>query len=354
MSTPSPLRSAFAERHPDVPLLSLEDPSLTKKTLRDVGWLTPNETVCKIGRPGEGNMNLTLRVTTDRRSLIVKQSRPWVEKYDVIEAPFDRMLSELAFYEAVRDLGPVARRMPRLLGAHSDYRLLLLEDLGAGADLSVLYASQEELAEADARSLGEYLRALHEGTTEVELDNRAMRELNAAHIFDIPLQSDNGVAVEELEPGLESKAAELRANSRLAESLGRLKARYLAPGRGSALLQGDFFPGSWLRLADGELAVIDPEFAFSGDVEFDVGVAVAHLCMAGQPRAVIDALVAGRGDSVDFELVAGYAGAEVVRRLLGVAQLPLPPSTGQRARLLDRAAEALADGRLDALLDPAT
>ncbi|MEM6707021.1 MAG: aminoglycoside phosphotransferase, partial [Acidobacteriota bacterium] len=98
MSTPSPLRSAFAERHPDVPLLSLEDPSLTKKTLRDVGWLTPDETVRKIGRPGEGNMNLTLRVTTDRRSLIVKQSRPWVEKYDVIEAPFDRMLSELAFY----------------------------------------------------------------------------------------------------------------------------------------------------------------------------------------------------------------------------------------------------------------
>ncbi|MEM9408364.1 MAG: aminoglycoside phosphotransferase, partial [Acidobacteriota bacterium] len=93
MSTSSPLRRAFAASHPGVPLLSLEDPELTEATLRDVGWLAPDETFRSVERPGEGNMNLTLRVTTDRRSLIVKQSRPWVEKYDVIEAPFDRMLS---------------------------------------------------------------------------------------------------------------------------------------------------------------------------------------------------------------------------------------------------------------------
>lgn len=360
MSIPSSLRSDFAAQHPGFPLLSLEDAALTEATLRDIGWLSAAEEVLGIERPGEGNMNLTLRVTTDRRSVIVKQSRPWVEKYDAIEAPFDRVLSELAFYRAVAELPTVASRMPRLLGAHAEYRLLLLEDLGAGSDLSSLYASGEELSEAEGSSLGRYLRALHEGTPRVQLENRAMRELNAAHIFVIPLQADNGVDVDDLEPGLGQKAEELRADSALRTALERLSSRYLAEGSGAALLHGDFFPGSWLRLSSGELAVIDPEFAFSGDVELDVGVALAHLRMAGQPSVVLEALLEpllqplpeGRGDGIDRELVAGYAGAEVIRRLLGVAQLPLPPSAGRRARLLGRAAQALVDGRLQSLIDP--
>ena len=32
-------------------------------------------------RAGDGNMNCTVRVTTGTGTLIVKQSRPWVEKY---------------------------------------------------------------------------------------------------------------------------------------------------------------------------------------------------------------------------------------------------------------------------------
>lgn len=352
MSTLSSLRNDFAARHPGIPLLSLEDDALTASTLRDVGWLEPDETVESVERPGEGNMNLTLRVTTNRRSLIVKQSRPWVEKYDVIAAPFDRVLSESAFYEAVAGLPAVAERMPRLLGIHPDYRLLLLEDLGAGADLSGLYGGEGQLTRDEARSLGRYLRSLHQGAAHVDLENRAMRELNAAHIFDIPLQEDNGVDVEQLEPGLGDAARRLRAEPDVRTALERLSSRYLADGPGAALLHGDFFPGSWLRLETGELAVIDPEFAFSGDVELDVGVALAHLRLAGQPQAVLEALLEGRGDGVDPVLVAGYGGAEVVRRLLGVAQLPLPPSNGQRAPLLEAGRRALVLGAVSALLEP--
>ena len=46
-----------------------------------------------IARAGAGNMNLALRVTTrDGRSLILKQGRPWVEKYAHIPAPFERTI----------------------------------------------------------------------------------------------------------------------------------------------------------------------------------------------------------------------------------------------------------------------
>jgi 5-methylthioribose kinase len=39
------------------------------------------------------------------------------------------------------------------------------------------------------------------------------------------------------------------------------------------------FPGSWLKAADG-LRVIDPEFCFLGDPEFDCGILAAHLMIA--------------------------------------------------------------------------
>ena len=40
-----------------------------------------------------------LRVQTAERSFILKQSRPWVEKYPAIPAPEERVLVEAAFYE---------------------------------------------------------------------------------------------------------------------------------------------------------------------------------------------------------------------------------------------------------------
>ena len=48
-------------------------------------------------------MNCTLRVTTTRRSFILKQARPWVEKYPQIAAPVERARVEAAFYAAVAD-----------------------------------------------------------------------------------------------------------------------------------------------------------------------------------------------------------------------------------------------------------
>src|SRR2546421_5684303 len=41
---------------------------------------------------GEGNMNYTLRIGTSERSFVMKQARPWVEKYPHIAAPWDRAL----------------------------------------------------------------------------------------------------------------------------------------------------------------------------------------------------------------------------------------------------------------------
>src|ERR1700712_2101103 len=64
--------------------------------------LTPAERIVAITRAGEGNMNLKLRVTTQSRSVIVKQGRPWVEKYPQIPAPAERTIVEGRFYALVQ------------------------------------------------------------------------------------------------------------------------------------------------------------------------------------------------------------------------------------------------------------
>ena len=50
---------------------------------------------------GDGNLNLTVRLHMERRSGILKQARPWVEKYPHIAAPVGRSAVEAAFYKTV-------------------------------------------------------------------------------------------------------------------------------------------------------------------------------------------------------------------------------------------------------------
>ena len=118
---------------------------------------------------------------------------------------------------------------------------------------------------------------------------------------------------------------------RIAADLG---ARYLH-GSGGYLLHGDFFPGSFLRTAAG-VRVIDPEFCFCGDAEFDLGVFAAHLLLAGEPPARADQMLGmyrlteKAGGEFYPERVRQYAGIEIMRRLLGIAQVPTLAADLQR------------------------
>ena len=335
-------------------MLRADEPAAVGGLLRERGWIEADEAVVSCGRAGEGNMNLVLRVVTDRRRVIVKQSRPWVEKYPQVAAPVERIAFEHRFYEAVAEVPAVARRMPRVLGYSEADRVLLLEDLGDASDFTGMYRGER----IDDETLGElaaWLRTLHSaacppsslgeglgeggsGEREASFANRAMRALNHEHIFRFPLNADNGLPLDAHEPGLTRAAAKLmgdEAYRRRVEEAGR---RYLADG--GTLLHGDYFPGSWLRSAGG-VAIIDPEFCFLGDREWDVAVTVAHLALAGQ-AAAIATFVEGYGDDgLDGKLLARFAAAEVMRRLIGVAQLPIPATDGFRADLLERSRHAM-------------
>ena len=349
MNIPTELRAA----HPDVYWLALDDVEGLTNYLQHHQWLASDESIRTVAKAGEGNMNCTLRVTTNQRSFIIKQARPWVEKYPTIAAPWERALIEGRFYQLIASDATLQSSMPHLLGSDAISRINVFEDLGASDDLTWLYAGERSLEVSNVEpgqveTLAGYLTQLHRSFltygNKSAFANRAMRELNHFHIFVFPLQPANGFDLDALTPGLQAAAQTLKDDAGYVARVTELGALYLQDG--ATLLHGDFFPGSWLQTAQG-LKVIDPEFCFFGAAEFELGVMLAHLHLTAQPSAVIDQLWQSyEPSSANWQpaLVEQFAGVEIMRRLIGVAQLPLRADLARKQELLLRSRQ-LVTGR---------
>ncbi len=341
------MRRAFAETHPGVVLFDGETRGAIEAYLCATGLATPDELPVHVAPAGAGNMNVTLRVRTRRRSMILKQCRPWAARYPHIAAPWNRTAIEARFYQTVAAHPAVAVRLPAVLHWDPHNHVLMLEDLGAANDCTTCYAAGD-IAPSAVAALLEWLGRLSEvrlsNAEQVTFSNRAMRALNHEHIFVLPLVAGNGVDLDAVTAGLEGVAVELRRETAYGEALQRLGGRYLADG--PHLVHGDFFPGSWLTChnssgargggrAGDAVRIIDPEFCFAGAREFDYGVVLAHLALARCDRThAITVLAATAEARLDSRLVCGFAGAEIMRRLIGVAQLPLRYDLDEKASLL--------------------
>ncbi|MFT7693924.1 MAG: 5-methylthioribose kinase [Candidatus Latescibacterota bacterium] len=333
----------MTERKALYTLLDIDDIPGVEAYLRERGWLEDTERVEALTRAGEGNMNCTLRVNTTTRSFIAKQSRPWVEKYPDIAAPEERVLMEAMFYQAVGHHTEIAERMPRLLDCDEENYVVLLEDLGETADFTSIYNDGQQDV-PPLRQLCRWLAALHEvsfaAETRRQLENRSMRQLNHEHLYHFPLLADNGLDLDAITPGLKERAVRLISNASYVRAISELGQLYLQDG--GHLLHGDFYPGSWVHSSD-DVWVIDPEFCFFGRSEFDVGIIIAHLLLAARPLdyagQVFDYYAAPSAFS--NELALRFAGMEIMRRLIGVAQLPLAAGLEFKTQLLDLSEQLL-------------
>jgi 5-methylthioribose kinase len=316
--------------------LDPENPAALLDYLIGRGLIAPGETLVSVSPAGAGNMNCTLRIVTAERRMIVKQGRPWVEKYPHIPAPAERTLVEAAFYSCVAREHAVSSRMPSLLHADEESRILVLEDVD-GTDFTSYYDRRSVIDETALDALLVYLQALHRvrvtGPARAILANREMRALNHEHMFRLPLAESNGLDLERFTPGLRHVADTLKRDAAFTARVSALGEHYLADG--STLVHGDFFPGSWLNSVRGPV-VIDPEFCFLGDPAFDYGVMLAHMVFAAQPRERIDQVTGSLADG-DAALARQFAGCEIARRLIGVAQLPLQASLAQKQAWLEQA-----------------
>lgn len=327
------------------PLITIDDATTIRFAMDQLGLWDDGETIENVERAGQGNMNLVLRVVTDRRRVILKQSRPWVEKYPDIAAPAERILAEIDFYDRVAANENVRSAMPRLVASNTKLHLSAMEDLGEASDYSDLYASRS-VEEMPITETTAWLAQLHSiaiaPSEQANIGSHSLRELNHAHMFVIPLEEPAAIALDDVCDGLESIAREVRSNPKIRGIAQELGQRYL--GSGPHLLHGDYYPGSWLRTSQG-LRVIDPEFAFAGPAEFDLAVLAAHRILIGGAADSIEIVCAAYQESggiaVDRTLMRGFTALEVIRRLIGVAQLPLSATLDERGAMIQTAQSLL-------------
>ena len=285
-------------------------------------------------------MNYTLRIRTNFRTFILKQSRPYVEKYPQIPAPAGRAAIEGQFYELIQEVDKLRLLTPELTAMDPEAHVIMLEDLGESSDFTFLYHRGATLDPADLIALTGFLSTLHGQFGQGgDLANREMRALNAEHIFDYPFRTDNGLDLDSITPGLAAVARTYQTDAALRERVAALAQVYLADG--PVLLHGDYYPGSWLRTFAG-VRIIDPEFCFYGPAEFDLSVMIAHLHMSQQPPSRVSLLREHyRGPALDEVLLDRLTGVEIMRRLIGLAQLPLDLDLDEKQALLAQAYQLL-------------
>ena len=311
--------------------------------LQSQNWIENSESVVKISGAGEVfNMNCTMRVElSSSKSLIIKQSRPFVERYPTVPAPFDRCDQEAQFYRLVsghKDGISVSTRTPSLIGTDEKSHIMVLQDLGKASDWGIIYDCESKLPTNVACDLGKWLGELHnlhfESSDIEKLQNMSMRNLTWLYVFQLPLEDEAGVDLESITPGLTEVASSLRNNDTyksVVRKIGRdimfrddekSMTKYL-PGQKSVLLHGDFFPASWMQNSDG-VKIIDTEFCHFGAAEWDIGVPLAHLYITNNEEAAVEMFNSYKAvHEVDEKLTLQIAGIEIMRRIIGLAQLPL-------------------------------
>lgn len=318
-----------------MPMYEIEDFMHTR------GLIKPDEEILDMEIPGRGNMNSVLRVRTSQGSYILKQASNFVQKYPQIPAPIERINVEYQFYSLIAKQEAIQEKMPRCLDFDDFTHTMGIEDLGYGEDYTTIYQPDGGISLDEALQAVGYLSALHSIVFEPKIiedfpNNLALRKLNHEHLFVYPFMVDNGFDLDTIQAGLQAVAMNYKTNQNLKTALGVLGEHYLSSGK--TLLHGDFYPGSWLHTYDG-LKVIDPEFCFFGSPEYDLAILIAHLKMARTSPEIIEQVLQNYQAKTDFNegLMQQYIGMELMRRLIGLAQLPLSLSLEEKISLLKEA-----------------
>lgn len=275
-------------------------------------------------------MNVVLRVKTNQRSFVLKQSRPFVQKYQQIEAPLNRIEVENRFYEAIQEAS-ITSHIPEILGFDKKNYLMQMEDLGQCEDMTFCYHDRS-IAQQILGKLINIAAAIHKiGPLNDFPENMALRKLNHQHIFVLPFLEDNGFQLNDVQEGLQELSLPYKSDNAIKAVVNKLGDMYLS--KGNVLIHGDYYPGSWMQLED-EVYIIDPEFSFIGFREFDLGIMTAHLIMATMDSSSLKKVMQLYKADADYGLVSRVAGIEIMRRLIGLAQLPLERTISEKNDLL--------------------
>ncbi|MGX5188120.1 S-methyl-5-thioribose kinase [Streptomyces avermitilis] len=340
----------------------------------------------RVREVSDGNMNrVFLATATDgTRGLAVKQALPWVR----VAGPSwpmspERADAEARAYEQVAGVAP--DKIPAIHGYDGENHALVMEDM---SDLEVLRTVLNEGAAYGpdtSRRIGEFVAQLSFATSDFGMPSAERKALIAACVSPELCKITEDVVLSEpyiehehnhWHPGLDDLAAAFRADPRLRTEVADLRHVFMTSAQ--ALLHGDLHTGSvMVGERDGApvVRVFDPEFSFVGPIGFDLGLYWANT-LVSQERARALGTLSDHGEQLRLSWEAfaaqfrrlwptrvdtffddayldrfldrvwaeslGFAGTEIVRRVIGFAHLtdlttlPDPVPASRRALLLGR------------------
>ena len=336
----------------------------------------------EIREVGDGNLNLVFIVTSGEAGVVVKQALPYVRLVgESWPLPLDRAHFErealrmqaayvpmhvptVYHFEPKQAAIVMAYLSPHIIlrkGLIKRVKYPKLADHLSTFMAEMLFRTSDLGMPADAKKAAQALLC----------QNTALCKISEDLIFTDPYRI--AALNRWTSPELDGLAAAFRADALLKVAVQELKWAFLT--RGEALLHGDLHTGS-VMVTEADTRVIDPEFAFFGPIGFDVGALLGNLMLsyfaqtghAGEPDAIaayrhwlldtIEAVWTGfetkflalwrksaTGDAFVAELFAdpagaealetyrlatmarifadsvGFAGAKMVRRILGLAHV---------------------------------
>jgi 5-methylthioribose kinase len=302
---------------------------IEKYIKKELNIFSSDEKILNIKVPGEGNMNIVLRINSNKKSFILKQSRPYINKYPDIKNSEKRIIVENEFYELIKK-SEINKFFPNKIQFIEKDFILILEDLGKCKDMSYLYSSKT-INEHHFNSLIYILKSIHQTKVKSFPTNSSLKKLNHQHIFILPFEK-NDFPLDDIQNGLKKLSTYITNDLNLNGIVKKIGDMYLKVGK--TLLHGDYYPGSWME-KDENVYVIDPEFSHIGFKEFDIGVMGAHLTMITEKEEYLKKIIKAYSGDIDKSLFYKVSGIEIIRRIIGLAQLPLNMSLTVKEKLLN-------------------
>jgi 5-methylthioribose kinase len=305
---------------------------------------------------GDGNLNLIFRVSDgEDRSVIVKQALPYLR---IVGESWPLTLERARIEaDALGLQGRLAPGLvPALYGYDADRRAILMEDLRS-SEVWRTALNAERTYPGAAPAVGRFCGQMFMRTSNLLCDRDEWKEMLARSVnpelcaitedlvFTAPYVDAPSNDIEE---HLVEEAAALRVDHELLEAAAALRHQFRT--RAEAIIHGDLHTGSVMVSAD-DTRVIDPEFAFMGPMGFDSGAVLGNLaiaCIAHQAQGhhpfattvardarlfwdtltdtIVELWPAGepwRDRFVGNLLTdsAHYAGAKMIRRIVGLAHV---------------------------------
>ncbi|MFI5552957.1 S-methyl-5-thioribose kinase [Streptomyces sp. NPDC051738] len=340
----------------------------------------------RVREVSDGNMNRVFLASSadGTRSLALKQALPWVR----VAGPSwpmnpDRADAEARAYEQVAKVAP--DKIPAIHGYDPENYALVMEDM---SDLEVLRTLLNDGASYGphiSARIGEFVAQLSFATSDFGMPSADRKALIAASVSPELCKITEDVVLSEpyiehehnhWHEGLDDLAAELRADARLRTEVADLRHTFMTSAQ--ALLHGDLHTGSIMvgqREGAYVVRVFDPEFSFVGPIGYDLGLYWANA-LVSEERARALGASSDHADQLRLSWEAfetefrrlwptrvdtffddayldrflrrvwteslGFAGTEIIRRIIGFAHLtdlttlPDPVPASRRALVIGR------------------